>query len=237
MPKAGKLAVFDVNTAEVVGHIPADADAMFAAGLEDVLVVHPRTGTAERWGLKSFERDASVALPIKGVILGVAMGSASKGPLLVRHAAGNQALDRAGYSLFHPETLKIEELKIASQSLHMNHRRDFVHIRAAANGRVFGMWCTSHTPNGVAALVLSDPDAKVHYTHASAGYVLPGRDGKELFTGSGKYKLPLSITGDVATGPPVVTACHGDSDLTFLRPGTGGDVTVTFPDARHRSPR
>ena len=79
LPGAKRLAVFDVNAAQLVGSIPVkDENVHFAAGLEDVVVLQGASGTMERYSLKTLKREVSVASPVKGVIKSVAMGSASR---------------------------------------------------------------------------------------------------------------------------------------------------------------
>src|SRR5262249_42849264 len=151
LPKVQKLAVFDVSAAKVVGNIPIKEEgARFTAGLEDIVVVLPRAGTIERWSLKTLERDVAATLPIKGVVKAIAMGSASKGPLLVYWATGTEQLDRASFALLNPESMKLINPELNTQNMWImaGHYRNLVHLRASANGRVFGLWCTSHSPTG-----------------------------------------------------------------------------------------
>ncbi len=139
LPKERKLAVFDVSTADFAGRIPINEDdARFAAGLEDVVVLLPQAGTIERWSLNSFERDAATTLPIKGVIKAVGMGSASKRPLLVHWAVGTQELARASFALINVQTMRFMASEIKIDPMMGSTYRDLVHVRASANGKVFG---------------------------------------------------------------------------------------------------
>jgi len=230
LPRARKLAVFDVNKAEVVGHIPVnEEDAKFAASLEDVVIVLPRARTIERWGLKTRERKVAATLPVKGVIKTIAMGSASKGPLLVHSAVGTQPLDRASFALVNVETMRLLDGEIKT---HMGtSSRDNMHIRASANGKVFGLWCTSHSPSGLGAIILSDAGVTAHYAHTSVGHVLPGPDGKILFTRSGKYapQVKLIRAEPLERGGPMVPACHGHYYLSLPQPGKTGVPSVHAP--------
>jgi hypothetical protein len=117
LPGLHDLAIFDVSAATIIGHIPMNEDdGRFAAGLNTVIVVHPRAGTIERWNLNSLQREQSVPLPLKGVIKSIAMGSASRGPLLVFWAVGTRDLDRAFFSLIDTNTLHLLDREIKMPS-------------------------------------------------------------------------------------------------------------------------
>jgi hypothetical protein len=234
LPALRKLAVFDVNAAKVVGAIPMrEEGARFTAGLEDVVVVLPAAGVIERWGLKTLERDVAAALPVKGVIKAVAMGAASRGPLLIHSAVGTQPLDRATFALLDTETLRpvFSELNTATASIMCSCYRDLVHLRASADGQAFGMWCTSHSPTGMGLILFTPALTRTFYVHNSVGHVAPGPDGKALFTRGGLF--PRQGQGGPANGPvlanPVLPACQGDWFLSLPLPGRAGAVTVEAP--------
>jgi hypothetical protein len=221
LPALHKLAVFDVSAAEVVGHIPVKEEkCLFAAGLKDVVVVLPGAGTMERWSLKTFEREVAVALPVKGVPRAVAMGSASRGPLLMHWAVGTQDLDRASFALFNVERMQLAESDLKVYPALGHSYRDLVHLRASANGKVFGMWCTSHSPSGVGVIIAGGAGAQSYYGHWSGGHVLPGPDGTLLFTGVGTCAPQQSlVNAQQPQGETVLPACHGDYYLSLPRPG------------------
>ena len=230
LPKMHKLAVFDVNTAEIAGQIPIEEDsALFAANQEDVVILLPTAGAIERWSLKTLERDVSVPLPVKGILKSVAMGSASKGPLLVHSVAGTMAFDKASYTLIDTETLKALSNEVTLQPNQAALFRDFVHIRASANGKVFGLWCTNHVPNGVGSVIISDADSKAYYAHHAAGHVLPGPDGKTLFTCLGKSRPQVDFQERFEITSAMVPACHGDSYLVLPPANKPGAVTIQVP--------
>jgi WD40 repeat protein len=81
---AKQMAVFDVNVAAVVKtvRLPSNS-AMVAAGAEKFMVVDPETKVIERWDLGMLEREKELALPIRGVVKSIALGSDSAGPMLV----------------------------------------------------------------------------------------------------------------------------------------------------------
>src|SRR5262249_51479188 len=70
--------------------------------------------------------------------------------------------------------------------------RDDVRIRASGNGQVFGMWCVSHSPSGLEAMMLSGGTVVDYYEHESVGHIVPMADGSALCTASGYYMADLS---------------------------------------------
>ena len=79
-----KLAVFDVNAADVVKTIPLPStNALIAAGANKLLIAFPDEQVLERWDLATLEREGGGHIsPIDGCIRALAMGSDSDGPAL-----------------------------------------------------------------------------------------------------------------------------------------------------------
>ncbi len=226
LAKAKKLAVFDVSQAKIIGHIPlAEEGAFFTAGQEDVIVVLPVAAVIERWSLKSCEREVAATLPIQGVIKSIAMGSASHGPLLIHWAVGRQPLDRATFSFLSPETMKVvlREIKMPPAGMLGNYYRDLVHVRASGNGQVFGMWCTSHSPSGVATIAVLKDGARSHYAHRSDGHILPSPEGKVLFTRFGKRPPFVDLTQASNSGNAMLPASSGNYYLELPEANKGGN--------------
>jgi uncharacterized protein (TIGR03067 family) len=185
-----QLAVFDVNEAKVVKYLPLAGDNVkFAASLDKLVVVLTDERLIQRWSLVSFEREVSAPLGVSGVVKAVAMGSSSRGPLLMYWAVGTGALDSARVDLVDLGTLKSKD-PVGNEPREYSYR-DIMHFRASADGQVFGAWCTSHTPSGVTALVVTGGKLKRHYEHNSWGHVVPGADGKILYTGAGTHTPQL----------------------------------------------
>jgi hypothetical protein len=234
LPSLHKLAVFDVNAAKVVGNIPLpEVDGQFTAGLEDVVVVLPRAGTIERWSLKTLERDVSATLPVKGVIKRIAMGSASHGPLLIYSAVGTEQLDRTSFALINPENMRpiIADLNAQPMSIMAGHYRCNVHIRASADGKIFGLWCTSHSPSGLGIIAYTDTITRTFYSHNSVGHIVPSPDGRAIYTRTGRYALGAlgQPPERLENGNPMVPACVGDHYLNLPTPGRAGPPTVELP--------
>src|SRR5262249_10724855 len=86
LPKARKLAVFDVSEARIIKYLPLTEDKIFfAAGLEKLVVALPAKGVIERWSLTSFEREVAIAAPFNQQIKMVMLGHGSNGPVIVNN--------------------------------------------------------------------------------------------------------------------------------------------------------
>ena len=217
MSQVKKLAIFDTNEAAIVKLIPLPTDNVLVAGTLDHAFIFDRTrNLIERWSLSSFEKEQTTRPPFDGVIKAVAAGSASPGPILVHWAGGTDALARADYMFLNADSLEDEKVTVAGNA-HNGSFRDAVHIRASANGRVFGMWCTSHSPQGLGLSVLLDGKVQSMYEHDSVGHIVPGPDGTNIFTGiAGVYTGNLKRRFvDAATLAPCVPTTHSRLYLSF----------------------
>jgi hypothetical protein len=98
-----------------------------------------------------------------------------------------------------------------------------VHLRASANGSLFGAWNTAVTPSGTASFVYTDALTRTFYSHSSPGYILPSPDGKTLFTRLGQQspQLPM-VFPQPPPGNPVIPAHHGNYYLSLPMPGKDG---------------
>jgi hypothetical protein len=106
-----------------------------------------------------------------------------------------------------------------------SHYRDLVHVRAAANGQVFGMWCTSHSPSGAAMITITNTGATSHYLHSDEGHILPSPDGKTIFTRYGKRPPVVDIMQQTRTGTTMLPACTGNYYLELPQANKVGNPT------------
>jgi hypothetical protein len=188
--KGRKLALFDVNEAKVVHEFKADDETVkFAAGLDKLVIV--RGGdTVERWDLLTRKREWSApALPGARVARAACMGSASRGPVLVQWADDDKnetapaPVEFLDLESLQPLVLRLMNGPSATRSFVL---RDRIHFRASADGSVFGAW-GSFMPTGAYSYVVADKKIHTYYRHESYGSVLPGPDGKILYTGAGEF--------------------------------------------------
>lgn len=215
MPKLKKLAVFDVNAARVTKYISlTEDDITFTAGLDCVIVGLKKGGKLERWSLTTFELEKSAAPPFNEEITGVLMGHASNGPLVVN----GFFLDATTF-----RSLPILGDKGNDRPLGSAHGRF-----ASADGSVFGAWNTRYSPDTATTFVNEGGTIK-RYDEGGLKHVIPGPDGKTVFTAAGiaGRTLKRGDSGDAAYGY-CLPAVRGDYfvSLTSAQGGKGGGFAV-----------
>jgi hypothetical protein len=188
LPELRKLAVFDAGEAKVVKYVPAADDKVkFAAGADKLLVALPGDKVIERWSLKTFEREASAAVPVKGGVAALCMGSASHGPLYV-----GVRTDRGGAAHFlDPDTLKPIDVKVAKGEL----PGDGAYVRASADGTVFAMRNgIGGEPHTVATVVFEgEKSAAVHEAWISGSVLTPSPGGRFVYTSEAVYGNQMGL--------------------------------------------
>jgi hypothetical protein len=214
LPKLQQLAVFDVSKAELVGSVPVVADEVkFTAGQDKLIVVLPATHVLERWGLSPLRREAQGPAPATGKVTGVLMGSASEGPLLVScylKGTNGKIISR----LLDPLTLR--PLSTGTPGNVLPGGMDaFEQYRVSADGTVFATWKANATPQGLGTLVRQGTSWKPFYQPISVAPVLPGPDGRFLYTGQGVYTNQGQPTGTVKV--PTLPAAQGPFYLALGR--------------------
>jgi hypothetical protein len=199
LPKLRKLAVFDALTKALQYVSVGEAEPKLAAGADKLLVLLPESGVLQRYDLKTLQREVSVPLPVKGQITAFAMGAASPGPLLVGVGAGALFLDVRTL-----KALPVQWNEPAGISATEGPR-----VRASADGRTFGVWRADVGPSGLRVITLAGNRAKQHYEHIDVGHVIPGPDGKVVYTARGRY------TGEVK--PLEAMPLQGGYDLPAVQ--------------------
>jgi hypothetical protein len=188
-PRINALQVFDFTDARIVKAIRVpDATVKFAAGMDKLLIAHPASRTIQRWNLTTFEREQSAVLGGKGTIYTLAMGSASAGPMFVGGVEGPGDTFRAMITFLDVALLKPLPIKIKDR-----HGAGFggpLPVRASADGRVFGMWGQGGSPQQIQLVILEGGAARVVYSGASPGAVVPAPDGQVIFTSRGGLFTP-----------------------------------------------
>ena len=216
MPKLKKLAIFDVNEARVTKYIPlTEEDIAFAAGLDSVVVGLKKTGKLERWSLTTFELEKTAAPPFQEAIASVEMGHASNGPVVVN----GQFLDM---TTFRPAPIADEKGK---------DRPSIGGGRIpSGDGTVYGAWNTNQSPASSTTFVIEGGVVK-RFDEGELRHVVPGPDGRTVFTGKGIASQTLKRSGadDAAFGYclPAVRGEHFLS-LTSADEKSGGGFTVYF---------
>jgi S1-C subfamily serine protease len=198
MPKLNKIAVFDVKLAKVTQYLSIPpSEVLVAAGADKLFVVLPEQRIIQRWNLNTLQRELTTTVPVEGTPIGAVMGSASRGPLLMRCTSGGPA-DTEQLVFIDPNTLRALPA-VNLNKLNMILMSRSLHLRASASGEVFGMWASGQSPSGVGVVVLHNNKAEGHYEHTGLGSVVPSSDGQFIFTGGGvlfnQQLRPLSPSG------------------------------------------
>lgn len=214
MPKLKKLAVFDVSEARVTRYIPlAEGNIAYAAGLDAVVVGLRGAGKLERWSLTSFELEKSVPAPFKEEIGTILMGHGSDGPVVVN-----------GFFL---DLTTLRQLPVLDQKGHERPLGGGWRI-PSSDGTVFGAWNTHLSPSSATTFVYEGGVVK-RYDEGELRHVIPGPDGKAVYTGKGIVSRTLQRgDADDATYGYCLPAVQGDYflSLTTASGGKGGGFTV-----------
>jgi S1-C subfamily serine protease len=190
-----KIGVLDVTTGKAERYIPIPGDnCMMAAGAEKLIVVNADQNIVQRIKLATGEKEFTGKLPVTGVVKSIVMGHNSKNTMLVHWAVGTDALAQGKYDLVNIETMRNADIE-KIQARNGFSYRDFVHLRASADGTTYGLWCTSHSPSGLESLILIGKKMTDYYEHNSVGHVIPTADGKYILCGNGIYTSQLKKRG------------------------------------------
>jgi hypothetical protein len=220
LPQERKLAVFDVSEAKIKGYVPAAGSSVkFAAGREKLLVALGGENIIQRWNLATLQREVTAPLPVQFKISLIGMGSNSDGPLLVASADGVWRAE-----LFFMDIMTLKKLPIKQTGDSHIHIMEGDGVRASADGRVFGLWSIWM---GTRTLVLEGQEARGYHENGLPGHLIPGPDGKVIYTAKGRYNNHVKPLGDRSNdGPYCLPAVQGDYYLT---------VKANSPQGRDKS--
>jgi predicted Zn finger-like uncharacterized protein len=208
LPDAKQVAVFDVNQAKVARYLPlASGTAHIAAGMNKLMVAYPDTEVVVRYDLTTFEKDVTARLPFQGTVKGLALGSASAGPLLVCYSKGGGGGGPPGWAQGTVAFLDLTTLKAldagpdAANGLNVGggFGGDHFQFRARPDGRAFVGWTGFGGPNGLNSYTLSETGVKVKNSWDVNGPATLAEDGT-LFTLSGVYSPDLKPIGKKDVG-------------------------------------
>ena len=219
LPKVGKLAVFDTVQRRMQYVSLPDDNVKIAAGMEKLIVVLPNENLVQRWNLADLKRETSAAVNLKGMIKAACMGCASNGPLLMHVASGDRfGMQRTPpFVLLSVQTLKPLEAEINVQTMSIIMGPEGLRLRASPDGSVFGVWQSRSSPQGLGVMVHTGSELKARYEHTSPVFIVPGADGKVLYTGIGRFTSELKSMEDT----PV------SNQRVWMLPAIGGDYYMT----------
>lgn len=218
LPQLRQLAVFDTYAARVMHYVRiAEEGVKFAAGMDKLLVALPQSGVLQRWSLTTFEREATVPLPVSGKLVALCIGSASNGPLLI--GTEGQPLKFVDIMTFRPLPVRTQEGQMPGAG---------VFLHAAADGKTFGMRPgVGGEPHDVRLLTLRGEQVVVRSPWMASSVLVPGPDGRFVYTGSGIYNDQMELVHPKPLPPnfakPFVPALHGNYYVR-LDPKTGDQL-------------
>jgi hypothetical protein len=182
LPAQRKLAVFDVPEGKLARYLDLASERfLFTAGQDSAVVLLTATNVLERWSLATGKREQFAPIAPTRAPRCLAMGAASSGPVLVGDTFHD--LDR------------LRPLYIKPTGNGVDVFGDTDKVRVSADGTVFTAWKPGSSPQGVAALVLKGNQAQGYYDHDTAGQVVPGHDGKVIYTARGMYTSEVKPIG------------------------------------------
>ena len=198
---ARKLAVFDLNAADVVKTIPLTSpNVLVAAGAKKFLIALPDEKRIERWDLATLERDGtaaryqSTARSTRWPWEATRMAPLWPSGLEIRVPFG--FIDRTRGSFIDLESLAVLRLDAAAVttaqaragvpasggSFAAKSGEERPHLRASAGGGLFGIWQTKGRPNGFHTVVAHGQSIHKASRAEHLGYVVPGPDGRTVYT-------------------------------------------------------
>jgi hypothetical protein len=216
LPTQRNLAIFDVNEGKIVKYLPlADDRVLFAAGMDKLLIVLPDKNLVQRWSLSTFERELNAPLVVTEKVFTASMGSASGGCLIL---GGPELRGGSGLPLrfIDVATLKEVEAETREGGGHVGtHPQYPAAVHVSADGRVLGMWNPGLSPSGLQTVVLTGSSVKSYYEHESVGAIIPGPDGRTVYTGAGLYSPECKRLGDAQRRTTGLPAAHGNFYLSL----------------------
>ncbi len=256
LPDLRKIAVFDVNAANVVKQLPAPSDRIFlAAGADALLAYDRKLGILQRWSLEGeFERERTGRIELKHEPEWMAMGSASAGPLAIGGGGNPSSPGKAVF--LNPKTLKTIPYKQKRESGSRGlPDMDPAQVRASADGNAFAGWILDSSPSGIYFSELNGSTETTRYQHLGARFVVPDASGNLLYTAKGvfasaelttmkrrhggtrptSFRIP-SVDGKFAIEVPVTDREPGDqekpqerAELKVYKPGVEENA-IAIPD-------
>lgn len=204
LPKVNKLAIFDASAGQIVKYLPVAEDGVkIAAGQDKLFVAMPTAGLLQRWSLATFEREVVVPSPVPGQVRALAMGAASREPLVIGIGPPGGGTRLA---FLDPITFKEGEYRLA-ENTNLGFDEAAGRLRASADSSVL---------TGHGALVR-------HGKTYRAVPVQPGAvssaDGRTLFT-----------TGQLFTseGKPIGQRVGGHGNMVWYVPAVQGPYYLSL---------
>lgn len=229
-----QVHVIDLQLRERVKTIDVTADALVAAGFDGFVVITPSDSGAQRWSFAGAKKSEPKPIRVPGRIRAVAMGHASRGPMLVFSAEGIDARNRGYFSLVDWPNWKAVVMngppnRPGTSAPRMRRADEQLGILAAANGSTFGVWSLT-SPAGRVEMIFPDRGSQASNGISSFGYVAPTADGARVCTSRGVFQTDLAQGQTKLPSLPSTSSDYylslDDHGLRVRRVSDGQDVRV-----------
>lgn len=182
LPKAKRLAVFDVAARKIVQSLAVPEGIKFAACRDYLMIARPDQRLLERWSLKDFRRDKVMPIPNSAPLQTMLMGSNSTGPLLLWSGGPGTLIDVEA----------MQPMNVAGTVIGGENRWKFK-LRVSADGQCFTAWHNDIGPTPFHVMRLRAGKAvgsKLGGFSHNERWSHPSADGRLIFTSFGKSYTP-----------------------------------------------
>ncbi|MCC5850698.1 MAG: trypsin-like peptidase domain-containing protein [Verrucomicrobia bacterium] len=180
LPEVRRLARFDNAELRITGYLNlAENEVLFAGGSTHILVYYANANLLARYSLETLERERTITNPL-GELNGIAMGFSSG-----RHA---MLMETGIHSRSHPHIFDVQRMRALEQERGQNQAMSLGTqniLHASANGRVYGSVRSGGSQSGFSILQFQNGKLTTHHGSHSWGAILPGPDGREIYTTTG----------------------------------------------------
>jgi S1-C subfamily serine protease len=245
-----RIAVFDVNAADVVKSIPLAADdVLVAAGATKLVIVYPALRQIERWDFATLTQDRSLGpSPIDGTIAALAMGSDSEGPMLLAWNRPSKEAQPFQFSFLDIHDIKLLRVGLVFTSGELlglplspgggffveggSSCRSAGRLSASPGGATFAKWPVGQAPRPDLLALHADGSTVrffVRSTNQPIGYMIPIGSGRSMLTfHAGTINEPLlpDSAGATENRPPLEPLISSPDPTYILRLRGGGAVTI-----------
>jgi S1-C subfamily serine protease len=175
-----KLAVFDVPAGKIIGYLPLSKKALFAAGLEKLVIVSPEQSTIERYDLQSQKLEDKQTCEFQGTVRLVAMGAASQGPVLI--VSQNEQI-QAQFQLMDLSSLMPLACRMPSSNSRAIPMTMYCRAYTSSDGRVFAI-CADNT---ITTFTFTGEEFLQFAGQGGVGWAVPDETGANFYTMNSIY--------------------------------------------------
>ena len=171
-----RLHVLDVTAKKIIREIPLPSEtALFAAGVNKLVIVDPATRAAEIHDLETWKITSRPKWPLDSPPLKLAMGSLSEGPLGVLTSSSQPSSQDGELHMIDLDGFRHRLFRYVGMAARI---RGDSQLAASANGGTFTYWPGNTGGSGSYQMVRLDGDTAQIYDHSAySGYLLPSANG------------------------------------------------------------